>query len=336
EIMLRLKSPGHERLFQSPKLEATFGGGEANVAISLANYGLNTRFITALPKNAIADSVERFLKSMSVDTSYIIRQGTRVGTYFLEAGAGPRSSMVIYDRAHSSISEAKIEDFNWDKMFSDTNWFHITGITPALSETAAELSIEAVKIAKKKGLKISCDLNFRKKLWKYGKNAPEVMKELMPFIDVIIANEEDIQKSLGMKLDQKIGGVELDREKYEQLAKKLSSEYSNVEIVAITLRESFSADHNDWSAMCYVKKENKAYFSKKYSLKNIVDRVGGGDSFGSGLIYALYTNMNSQDALEFAVAASALKHTVPGDVNRVSVEEVKKLVAGEASGRVQR
>ncbi|MFX0101352.1 MAG: PfkB family carbohydrate kinase [Candidatus Hodarchaeota archaeon] len=336
EIMVRMKSPGHERLFQTPFLEATFGGGEANVAISLANFGLDAKFVTALPKNQIGDAVIAFLRSMNVDTSGIIRQGKRVGIYFLEAGSGPRSSMVIYDRASSSISEAKPSDFDWDATFDGAGWFHITGITPALSETGAELSLAAIKKAKENGLTVSCDLNYRKKLWKYGKAAPEVMKKMMPYVDVVVANEEDIQRSLGMELDQQIGGVELVNEKYEELAKRLLDEYTNVNIVAITLRESFSADHNDWSATCFSRDEGTARFSKKYYLKDIVDRVGGGDSFGSGFIYGLYSNMELQDALEFAVAASALKHTIIGDCNRVTVAEVKRLAGGEASGRVQR
>ncbi len=336
EIMVRLKSPGNERLFQTPALEATFGGGEANVAISLANYGVDASFVTALPKNAIGDAVIAFLRSMNVDTSKIARQGKRVGIYYLEGGAGSRPSSVIYDRDHSSIAEAKPEDFNWDEVFANAGWFHITGITPALSPDCAALSVAAVKAAKERGLTVSCDLNYRKNLWKYGKTAPEVIKQLIPHVDVVVANEEDIQNSLGMQSDQKIGGVELSTEKYEKLAKQVQDAFSNVDIVAITLRESFSADHNDWSAMCYSRKEGKARLSRKYQLTDIVDRVGGGDAFAGGFIYALFKKMDVQEALEFAVAASALKHTIPGDCNRVSVEEVAKLVAGDASGRVHR
>ncbi len=336
EIMVRLKSPGNERLFQTPALEATFGGGEANVAISLANYGVDASFVTALPKNAIGDAAIVFLRSVNVDTSKIVRQGKRVGIYYLEAGSGPRPSNVIYDRDQSSISEAKPEDFNWDEVFANAGWFHITGITPAISSDCAALSIAAVKAAKERGLTVSCDLNYRKNLWKYGKTAPEVIKQLIPHVDVVVANEEDIQNSLGMQSDQKIGGVELSTEKYEKLAKQVQDAFSNVDIVAITLRESFSADHNDWSAMCYSRKEGKARLSRKYQLTDIVDRVGGGDAFAGGFIYALFKKMDVQEALEFAVAASALKHTIPGDCNRVSVEEVAKLVAGDASGRVHR
>ncbi len=336
EIMVRLKSPGNERLFQSPALEATFGGGEANVAISLANFGIEARFVTALPKNAIGDAAIAFLRSMNVDTSKIARQGKRVGTYYLEGGSGPRPSNVIYDREHSSISEAKPGDFDWDEVFAGAGWFHITGITPAISAACAVLSVAAAKAAKERGLTVSCDLNYRKNLWKYGKTAPEVMKQLIPHVDVIVANEEDIQNALGMQLDQKIGGVELSTKKYEALAKQVLDAFGNVELVAIVLRESYSADHNDWSAMCLSREEGKARLSRKYQLTDIVDRLGGGDAFAGGLIYALCKKMGVQDALEFAVAASALKHTIPGDSNRVSVEEVSKLVAGDASGRVQR
>ncbi|MHA1794338.1 MAG: PfkB family carbohydrate kinase [Promethearchaeota archaeon] len=336
EIMLRLKSPGHERLLQSPLLEATFGGGEANVAVSLANFGVPARFVTALPDNLLGDATVAFLRSMNVDTSCIIRQGKRLGIYFLEVGSGPRSSLVIYDRTHSSIFEASTSDFDWDTIFKDASWFHITGITPALSKNCAELAIHAVQFAKKNKIKVSCDLNYRKKLWKYGKTAPEVMREITSNVDIIIANEEDIQKSLGMTLDQQIGGVSLSREKYERLGNSVLNEFPNVETIAITLRESFSADHNDWSAMCITRKDRKALYSRKYQLKDIVDRVGGGDSFAAGFIYGLKEGMKIQDALEFGVAASALKHTIVGDCNRVRISEVKRLVEGNAFGRVQR
>ncbi|TFH30832.1 MAG: sugar kinase [Promethearchaeota archaeon] len=338
EILLRLKSPGHEKLLQSPSLEATFGGGEANVAISLANYGLNARFITVLPNNSIGDSSIQFLRSMNVDTTQIVRKGNRIGIYFLETGSGPRPSKIIYDRAHSAIFQADITDFNWEECFAEAKWFHITGITPALSEKSAELSLFTVKKAKELGLTVSCDLNFRKKLWKYGKTAPEIMNQMISYVDVVIANEEDIQKSLGMPSDQQIGevGLEISRDKYKALAQRVLDTYANVQIVAITLRESYSADYNDWSAMCLSRENNTALFSKKYALRDIVDRVGGGDSFSGALIYGLFEEMNLQEALEFAVAASALKHTIPGDCNRVSVEEIKSLMQGDSSGRVQR
>ena len=336
EIMLRLNSPGHERLLQTQSLVATFGGSESNVAISLSNFDIPSKFVTAIPKNLVGDACIRFLKSMSVDTSCIIHQGSRLGIYFLETGSGPRPSNVIYDRTNSSISNSKSDDYDWERIFKDASWFHISGITPALSQGAAYLSMAAVKAAKEFGLTVSCDLNYRNKLWKYGKTAPEIMKLIIPYVDVVIANEEDIQKSLGMELDQTIGGVELDREKYNEFAQKVISVYSNVSIVAITLRESFSADHNDFGAMCYIRDENKSYYSKKYSLKDIVDRVGGGDSCGAGIIYGLYKKMDYQSAIEFGVAASVLKHTIPADANRVSVDEVNNLAMGDASGRVQR
>ncbi|MHA1732743.1 MAG: PfkB family carbohydrate kinase [Promethearchaeota archaeon] len=335
EIMVRLKSPGHERLFQSPMLEATFGGGEANVAVSLANFGLPARFVTAAPANAVGDAMVRFLREMNIDASRVLRRGERLGAYYLEAGSGPRPSVVIYDRLHSAISETTASDFDWDHVFEGASWFHITGITPALTAGTAELSLAAVREAERQGVTVSCDLNYRSKLWKYGKSAPEVMRDLVKHVDVVVANEEDVQMSLGMELDQEIGGAELSREKYDALAGRVLGAYPNVDLVAITLRESHSADHNDWSAMCR-KRGGDSHFSKMYSLRNIVDRVGGGDSFAAGLIYGMYSGMEIQDALEFATAASALKHTIPGDVNRVTVEEVARLAGGEASGRVRR
>ena len=336
EIMLRLKSPESERLLQNPVLEATFGGSESNVAISLANFGMNSRFVTALPNNDLGLAVIRFLKSMSVDTSYIQMQGERLGTYYLEAGSGPRPSKVIYDRSYSSISQAETEDFDWDLIFKDVKWFHISGITPALSQKSADLSLRAIKVARNLGIKISCDLNYRKNLWKYGKPAQEIMSKIVPFIDIIIANEEDLQKSLGIELDQRIGIDALDLKKFEKMLKKVSEQFPNIKMIATTLRESYSANENDWSALCYEKATDTTFISKKYSLKNIVDRVGAGDAFAGGFIFGIYTKMNIQKALEFAVAASALKHTIPGDINRVSVNEVNHLLEGEASGRVQR
>lgn len=337
ELMLRLKSPGFERLFQSAVLEASFGGGEANVAASLANFGLFARFLTALPSNQIGNAAITCLKGFNLDTSFIVRKEGRMGIYFLETGSGPRPSQVIYDRAGALIASTSPTDFAWEKIFSDAQWFHITGITPALSQLAAELSITAVQAAKKAGLKVSCDLNYRAKLWKYGKTAPEIMRQLIPMIDVIIANEEDIQMSLGIKIDQKVGG-QLDRNKFESMGKQVFTEFPNVECIGITLRESYSANHNDWSAICLAKHNSdiNIFTSKKYTLTDIVDRVGGGDAFASGLIYGLISGMDTQNALEFAVAASALKHTIPGDMNRVSVAEVQQLLKGDASGRVQR
>lgn len=335
EMMLRLKSPGHERFFQSPLLEATFGGGEANVAISLVNFGLDAEFVSAVPANPVGDALLRQLRARGVATSNIPRQGDRLGLYFLEAGSGPRPSVVVYDRAHSAIATAHVTDFDWDAIFTGAAWFHVTGITPALSETAAGLASRAVQEAKSHGARVSCDLNYRKKLWKYGKTAPEVMVPLMAHVDVVVANEEDIQLSLGLEMDQQIGDAKLSRDKYAQLARRVLDQHEHVQAVAITLRESHSANHNDWSAMC-LHRGSSALFSKRYALTDIVDRVGGGDSFAAGFIYALQAEMAPQAGLEFAVAASALKHTIPGDFNRVSVEEVQRLAGGDASGRVQR
>ena len=335
EIMLRLKSPAFERFFQSPVLEATFGGGEANVAVSLANYGMDTSFVTVLPKNDISAACVRELRGFGVDTHNIVYADGRMGIYYLEAGAVQRPSKVIYDRAESCIARAKVGDIDWDKVFDSAAWFHITGFTPAISEGAAELSLEAVKAAKAKGLHVSCDLNYRKNLWKWGKDAKEVMSELTKYVDTVIANEEDFQKSLGLKAEN-VGAVEkgeINVEQYRAIADLAMQQYPNIKRVAITLRESRSASHNDWSACLFNGKD--FFLSRKYAITHIVDRVGGGDSFSGGLIYGL-THYDEKDALEFAVAASCLKHTIGGDYNRVSVSEVESLMKGSGSGRVQR
>ena len=334
EIMLRLKTPGHERFFQSPTFEATFGGGEANVAVALSNYGLEAGFVTALPNNDIGEAAIRELRSFAVDTTLIRRSGNRVGIYFLEAGANQRPSKVVYDRAASSICECGPGDFDWEDVFRDAKWFHITGITPALSQSAADLSIEAVKAARAKGVKVSCDFNFRGKLWKYGKTAPEVMTELVKYVDVGIANEEDCQKSLGITADVQVESGELDTGKYEALSEKVLEVFPAMSVIAITLRESRSADTNGWSAC--LRDGEGFYLSRRYEITDIIDRVGGGDSFASALIYGLNAYPDRQQALEFAVAASCLKHSILGDFNRVSVPEVEKLMGGDASGRVQR
>ena len=335
EIMLRLKAPGHERFFQSPMLEATFGGGEANVAVSLANYGMDAEFCTVLPaKNAIADACVRELRYFDVGTSKIVFGPGRLGIYYLEGGANQLPSKVVYDRAYSAIALAKPGDIDWDKTFSDIGWFHITGITPAISESAMELSLEAVKIAKEKGITVSCDLNYRKNLWKYGKKPSEVMREMMKYVDVAIANEEDVQKSLEIHARVDVESGELDRSQYKLLGDEVLKAYPNLKMIAITLRESKSADHNDWAA-CLNDREN-FYVSRKYNINDIIDRVGGGDSFCGGLIYGLNNFEDKQSALEFAVAASCLKHSITGDFNRVGVEDVKKLMGGDGSGRVQR
>lgn len=334
EIMLRLRAPGHERFFQSPMLEATFGGGEANVAVSLANYGVDVGYVTVLPKNTIADECVKELRKFGVDVSHIVTGEGRVGIYFLENGANQLPSKVVYDRAYSAIALAKPGDIDWDKTFEGVEWFHITGITPAISETAKELSLEAVREAKKRGITVSCDLNYRKNLWKYGVKAAEVMRELVKYVDVAIANEEDVQKALEISVDVNVESGELDRSKYRALGDKVLAEYPDMKMIAITLRESKSADSNGWAA-CLNDREN-FYESKRYMISDIIDRVGGGDSFAGGLIYGLNTYEDKQKSLEFAVAASCLKHSIIGDFNRVGVSDVEKLMGGDGTGRVQR
>ncbi len=334
EVMLRLKSPGFERLFQSPVMEATFGGGEANVAVSLANFGVDAAFVTALPDNDVADACVAELRRFGVDTSLVVRSAGRVGIYFLENGANQRASKVVYDRSGSAIAQAKPGDIDWAKALAGATWFHITGITPAISASAAELSLEAVKSAKDMGLTVSCDFNYRGKLWKYGKSAPEVMSELVKHVDVGIANEEDCQKSRGITVDVDVEGGVLDSAKYEALTRRVLEVFPNLKMIAVTLRESRSADCNGWSAC--LNDRTAFHLSRKYDIADIVDRVGGGDSFSAGLIYGLMNYSSHKGALEFAVAASCLKHSIIGDFNRVSVAEVTKLMGGDASGRVQR
>ena len=334
EIMLRLKAPGRERFFQSPMLEATFGSGEANVVVSLANYGMDAEFLTVLPQNDIADACICELRYFGVDTKKIVRGEGRMGIYYLEGGANQLPSKVVYDRAYSSIAMAKPGDIDWDKAFEGVDWFHITGITPAISESAMVLSLESVKEAKKRNITVSCDLNYRKNLWKYGKKASEVMREMTKYVDVAIANEEDVQKSLEITVDVNVESGKLDREKYKALGNKVLEAYPNMQCIAITLRESHSADWNGWAA-CLNDGKN-FYVSKKYEIRDIIDRVGGGDSFAGGLIYDLNQYEDKQLALEFAVAASCLKHSVIGDFNRVGVCDVEKLMGGDGTGRVQR
>ena len=333
--MLRLKSPGHDRLMQTPVLEATFGGGEANVAVSLANYGMEAAFVTVLPENDLALACLRELRGFGVDTSRAVFGPGRVGIYFLETGSNQRPSKVIYDRADSAIAKALPGSIDWDKAFAGAGWFHTTGITPAISQSAADLTLEAVMAAKRLGLQVSLDLNFRKNLWKYGKKASEVMSGLMPFVDCAIANEEDFEMSLGIKPEK--GNAEhgdIDPELYREVAQVAMRRYPNLKRVAITLRQSISADRNIWQASYYDGEE--LLLSRRYDLTDIVDRVGGGDSFCGGLIYGLNAYDNARDALEFATAASCLKHTVNGDYNRVSASEVRSLMKGSGSGRVQR
>jgi 2-dehydro-3-deoxygluconokinase len=333
--MLRLAPPGCERFLQSPLFQATFGGGEANVAVSLANFGVPAAFVTVLPaKNPLADACLAEVRRFGVDTSAVVRGKGRMGIYFLETGANQRASRVVYDRDNSSISLAKPGDIDWSKVFAGAGWFHITGITPAIGESAAALSLEAVQTARQRGLTVSCDLNYRKNLWKWGKPAAEVMRELVKFVDIAIANEEDVQMSLGIQAKVDVHSGELDRAQYEALAGNVLAAYPNLKVIAITLRESRSASHNGWSACLHNRSE--FLLSRHYEITHIVDRVGSGDSFAGGLIYGLQSLPSHPEALEFAVAASCLKHSIPGDFNRVSVDDVKALVAGGGSGRVQR
>jgi 2-dehydro-3-deoxygluconokinase len=339
EIMLRLKSPQAERLFQSPLLEATFGGGEANVAVSLALFGLEAALVTVLPGNPIGDAALAELRRRGVDTSRVVRSGNRLGIYFLEAGTNQRPSVVIYDRDHSGMMQTGPATFEWEYVLEGADWFHISGITPALSQSTADLSLQAVREAKARGITVSCDYNYRGKLWNYGKKAPDVMRELVHYVDVGIANEEDCQLSLGISAgndpsEQHVPRGELNVARYEQLCRKVFAAFPHLKYQAITLRESHSASHNGWSAC--LSNGQQFLVSTKYDLTHIVDRVGAGDSFAAGLIYGLATGMGEGEALNFAVAASALKHTIPGDLNLVTLAEVRRLLAGDATGRVQR
>ena len=334
EIMLRLKAPGAERLLQSPYLEATFGGGEANVAVGLARLGLDVAYVSVIPENAVGDACIGELGRHGVDTSLIVRRGDRLGIYFLEPGANQRPSTVIYDRSHSAIAEASPGDIDWDGVFEGATWFHITGITPAISKSASDLSLEAIKKARDKGVTVSCDLNFRKKLWRYGKRAPEVMGDLLQYADMAVGNEEDCQKSLGIEVEVDVESGSLEAEKYRELTGKVLERFPNLKRIAITMRESYSADHNGWSAVL----NNRSEFlvSKRYDIRDIVDRVGTGDTFAAGLVYGINYLGSDQEALEFAVAASCLKHSIPGDLPLISLAEVERLVGGATSGRVQR
>lgn len=334
EVMLRLKSPGFERLFQSPALEATFGGAEANVAASLAQFGVAARFASAVPASNVGDACIASLRAFGIDTSMVRRQGERLGVYYLESGANQRPSRVTYDRAGSSISIAKASDFDWDAVFAGADWFHVSGVTPAISASAAELSLAAAQAARERNVTVSVDYNFRKNLWRYGKKAPEVMRDLVRCADVGIANEEDCQKSLGISVDVDVASGELAHDAYRVLAEKVLEAFPNLARQAITLRESHSADHNGWGAVLH---NRRAFLtSRHYEISDIVDRVGAGDSFAAGLIYGLRAYGDDSRALEFATAASCLKHSVPGDINRVGVADVESLMGGDASGRVQR
>lgn len=337
EIMLRLKSCGNERFFQSPKLEATFGGGEANVAVSLAILGQNVSYVSSVPNNPIGNAAIAELRKYGVNTDYLQKQESgRLGIYFLESGACARPSSVIYDRADSCFSYVKPGDFDWSSIFSGAKWFHTTGITPALTQNVADCTLDAVKQAKKMGLTVSVDLNYRKKLWKYGKSAPEIMSEIVKYADVLIANEEDIQQCLGISVPNvDVEKAFVKEDDYKVLANLVKHRFANLQVVAITLRESFSADKNGWSAV--LDSSQGFYVSKKYMIENIVDRVGAGDSFAAGLIFELIEgNSDYQKALDFSVAASCLKHTIPGDFNLAQKSEILSLMNGNASGRVVR
>ncbi len=335
EIMLRLTPPGFERFLQSPQFQATFGGGEANVAVSLAQFGASSRFITVLPQaNPIADAFLGELRRFGVDAGHVVRGPGRLGVYFVEAGANQRGSKVVYDRENSAIALAKPGSIDWKSALNGVTWFHISGITPAISASAAELSVEALQTARSLGIQTSCDLNYRKNLWKWGKAACEVMPELIKLTDICIANEEDCQKALSVHVDIDVESGTLEREKYSELAERVLATYPNLKRIAITLRESKSASHNGWSACLH---DGKTFLcSHRYEITHIVDRVGAGDSFAAGLIYGMTHLGSTAEALEFAVAASCLKHSVPGDFNRFTVDEIQSLVAGGGSGRVQR
>jgi len=334
EIMLRLGSPGFERLFQSAMLTATFGGGEANVAVSLAQFGLRSDYVTRLPANAIGDAVVRALRAEGVGTSYIARGGSRLGIYFTETGASQRASTVIYDRAHSAISEIPPDAVKWDAVMTGAGWFHVTGITPALGERAVDATKAAVDAAKKAGAKVSVDLNYRKKLWTEAQ-AQAAMRPLMASVDVVIANEEDLQSVLGVHVrGADVTSGTLDVDAYREAAQWVT-EHLGPKLIAITLRESLSASDNGWSAVLWDGDAGALHQSQRYNVR-LVDRIGGGDSFAAGLIYGLVTGRSKDESLRFAVAASALKQTIPGDFNRVTVAEVDALAKGDASGRVQR
>ena len=332
EIMLRLSTPGNEKFIQADEFDVCYGGGEANVGISVANYGHESVFVSKLPKHEIGQIAVNALRKFGVNTDFIARGGERIGLYYAETGASMRPSKVIYDRANSAIAEAKPEDFDFDKIFEGADWFHWSGITPAISDESAECLKQACIAAKKHGVTVSCDLNFRKKLWSSEK-AISIMRPLMQYVDVCIGNEEDAELCLGFKPDADVEAGVTDAAGYEGIFKAMAKEFGFKYVVS-TLRESFSATHNGWKALIYDGKE--FYQSKRYDINPIIDRVGGGDSFSGGLIHGLLTKPTQGEALEFAVAASALKHTIPGDFNHVSVEEVEALAGGNANGRVQR
>ena len=336
--MLRLATPDYLRFAQARQLNATFGGGEANVMVSLANYGIETDYVTRLPENDIAESCVRELRSFGVGTSHIVRGGDRMGIYFLETGAVARASKVVYDRAHSAIAEIEPGMVPWEEVLRDATWFHWTGITPAISQGAADVCLEAIRTANRLGVTVSCDLNFRKNLWKYGKTAAEVMPALVEGCDIILGNEEDCEKVFGIKpegFDVTSTGGEVDAAQFESVCRQMMDRFPRCKKMIVTLRGAVNANHNTWGGVLF--DGTTLHRSRRYDITHIVDRVGGGDSFMGGLIYGLLTYAgDDRRALEFAVAASCLKHTIYGDFNQVTVAEVEKLMSGDASGRVSR
>lgn len=334
EILLRLAPQGHKKLFQNDIFETSFCGSEANVAVSLANFGIDSCFVTRVPDNEVGQAAINSLRYFGVDTSKVIKGGERLGLYYLEKGASQRPSKVLYDRAFSAIANSNIEDFNWDYIFDGADWFHFSGINPALSENMSKISFEACKAAKEKGITISCDINYRSKLWSKDQ-AKETMSELMRYVDVCIGNEEDAENVFGIRADNTdVLSGSVDHKSYEKVAKKISDQFG-CKYVAITLRTSLSASINKWAGMLFASNEDNYVLSKEYTI-DIVDRVGSGDSFAAGIIYSLLNKDTTQDAVEFAVAASCLKHTQEGDFNRVTVDDVLALVSGDSSGRVKR
>ena len=336
ELMLRITPPGREMILQTPNMVCTFGGAEANVAVAVSQYGDEARYVTALPANDLGRAAVAELRRFGIDTSAIKMTNKRLGLYFTETGSNMRPSKVIYDRDDSAIAAVKPGDFDWDTILADADWFHVTGITPALSESLCDATLEALKKCKEKGITVSCDLNYRKKLWKWGKEPIEVMPEIAKYIDVMIANEEDCQKCLGIELETGVDSGKLDTDMYKQLAKIVMDTYPNVKALAVSLRESISADHNNWSGVLAVR-DNGFYQSRKYNITNIVDRSGGGDSFGGSLIYG-FRNFDGdyQKVIEYAIGGSALKHTIYGDYVRFTKEDVLNLIAGSGNGRIQR
>jgi len=334
EVMLRLNPHGFERFLQASSFEVSYGGAEASVAASLVNYGIPSAFVTRLPPNDIGQAAVNYLRRFGIDTSSIIRKGERIGIYFVEVGSNQRPSKVIYDRARSAMCEIQPGEFAWSDILSGVDWFHFTGITPAISQSAADATLEALKSAKEMKLTVSCDLNYRSKLWKYGKTATEIMTALMPYVDVMIANEEDCEKIFGVKGADVKFAEQVSATAYLNVAEQMKKRFPNIKKIAITLRGSLSATHNKWSAALY--EGEKLYTARQYDIENIVDRIGSGDAFTGALIYSLLSGKNNQSALDFATAASALKHTIPFDLNLVSVEEVDSLVKEGGAGRVQR